>query len=120
MTKEEWVSIIVNDMKTLGTYKDAYMPVANTLADILERRDLAMAEWRKGKCKLLVTKKSDRGATNKAKNPLLTIAQECEKDALAYWGQLGLTTSALKKAFAEDKEAVKGSALADALKNLSA
>lgn len=120
MTKEEWAELIVNDMKTSGTYKDSYMPVANTLADILERRDLTMAEWRKGKCKLLVQKKSDRGAVNKVKNPLLQILQECEKDALTYWSQLGLTPSGLKKAFADDKENVKGSTLADALKNLSA
>ena len=120
MTKEEWAEIISNDMKKANTYNDTYLPVINTLADILERRDLTMAEWRKGKCKLLVTKKSDRGATNKAKNPLLTILQECEKDALAYWGQLGLTPNALKKAFADDKETAKGSVLAEALKNLSA
>lgn len=120
MTKEEWVELIINDMKLSNTYKDSYVPVANTLADILERRDLTMDEWRKGKCKLLVQKKSDRGAVNKVKNPLIQILQECEKDALTYWSQLGLTPNSLKKAFSEDIEATKKSTLADALKNLSA
>ena len=104
MTKTEWAEEIVECMKANGTFKESFMTAVDTLADILERRDMAMAEWRKGKCKLLVTKKSDRGATNKAKNPLLLIAQECEKDALTYLAHLGLTPSGLKKAIAEDKE----------------
>lgn len=114
MTREEWAEEIVMCMKSNGTFKESYMTAVDTLADILERRDLAMAEWRKGKCKLLVTKKSDRGATNKVKNPLLLIAQDCEKDALTYLAHLGLTPSGLKKAVAEDRE-TKQSPLAEIL-----
>lgn len=119
MKKSAWKRKIVSAMKDTGTYRDAYLPVANTLADILERRDMALEQWTEQGCLLTVQKTSDRGAVNSAKNPLLTILQECEKDALTYWSQLGLTPSGLRKSFAEDKEKASGSALVNALKELS-
>lgn len=119
MKKTAWKRKIVAAMKQTGTYREAYMPVADTLADILERRDMALQRWTDEGCLLTVQKTSDRGAVNSAKNPLLTILQECEKDALTYWSQLGLTPSGLKKSFSEDQEKAKASMLATALKEFS-
>lgn len=119
MKKSQWKRKIISSMKDTGTYRDAYLPVADTLADILERRDMALEQWTEDGCRLTVQKKSDRGAVNTAKNPLLTILQECEKDALTYWSQLGLTPSGLRKSFAEDKESIKKSMLSQALKELA-
>lgn len=115
MKKSAWKRKIVSAMKDTGTYRDAYLPVADTLADILERRDMALEQWTEQGCLLTVQKTSDRGAVNTAKNPLLTILQECEKDALTYWSQLGLTPSGLRKSFSDDKERAKQSPLALAL-----
>lgn len=119
MKKGAWKKKIIDNMKSVGTYSDAYMSAVETLADILARRDLALKQWTDEGCLLTVIKTQDRGAQNMAKNPLLAILQECERDALTYWGQLGLTPSGLRKAFSEEKEKAKASALASALKELT-
>lgn len=120
MKKVQWKKKIISDMETVGTYREAYLSVVDTLADILERRDMVLKQWKDEGSLLTIEKCSDRGARNMAKNPLLTILQECEKDALTYWTQLGLTPSGLKKSFAEDQEKAKVSMLAKALKDLGA
>jgi len=120
MKKTQWKKRIIADMTAIGTYREAYDSVIDTLADILERRDAALKQWKDEGCLLTIIKTQDRGAKNPAKNPLLAILQECEKDALSYWSQLGLTPSGLKKSFAEDKEKAKASMLATALKDLGA
>ncbi len=107
-------------MKDAGTQGDFYEATVDTLADILERRDEAMKQWKEDGSLFLITKKSDRGAENQAKNPLLGIIQECERDALSYWSSLGLTPSSLKKVFKEEEKEEKGRKLIDALKAMSA
>ena len=68
----------------------------------------------------MVEKTSDRGAVNVAKNPLLALIQECERDALTYWSQLGLTPSGLKKTLNETSVNVKGgNGLGDILKAIA-
>lgn len=119
MKKTQWKKRIVADMTAIGTYRESYDSVVDTLADILERRDAALKQWKDEGCQLTIVKTLDRGATNPAKNPLLAILQECERDALTYWSQLGLTPSGLKKSFSEEKEKAKASMLATALKELT-
>ena len=120
MKKSAWKKKIIQCMTDAGTQGDFYTAAIDTLADILERRDMAMAQWKEGGCLFLITKKSDRGAENQAKNPLLGIIQECERDALSYWSSLGLTPSSLKKVFKEEEKEEKGRRLMDALKSMSA
>lgn len=120
MKKGAWKKKIIQCMTEAGTQGDFYTAAIDTLADILERRDMAMAQWKEGGCLFLITKKSDRGAENQAKNPLLGIIQECERDALSYWSSLGLTPSSLKKVFKEEEKEEKGRRLIDALKSMSA
>lgn len=119
MKRGAWKKKIIESMNAVGTYQDAYIGAIDTLADILARRDSALKQWTDEGCQLMVIKTQDRGAQNLAKNPLLAILQECEKDALTYWSQLGLTPSGLRKAFSEEKEKAKASALASALKELT-
>lgn len=120
MKKGAWKKRIVQSMTDAGTQGDFYEATVDTLADILERRDEAMKQWKADGCLFLITRKSDRGAENKAKNPLLGIIQECERDALSYWSSLGLTPSSLKKVFKEEEKEEKGRKLIDALKAMSA
>ena len=120
MKKTNWKLNIRKDMDAVGTYKESFQTVIDTLADILERRDRAIAQWKEEGCKLMVEKTSDRGAVNVAKNPLLALIQECERDALTYWSQLGLTPSGLKKTFNETNVNVKGgNGLGDILKAIA-
>lgn len=121
MSRASWKKKIVKGTTEIGTYKDSFLPVIETLADILDRREMALKQWRDEGSELMVVKISDRGARNSVKNPLLTVIQECEKDALAYWSQLGLTPGGLKKTFTAEKEttekSVKG--LGEILRSLS-
>lgn len=109
MKRTAWKNKIKRDMTVVGTYKDSFVPVIDALADILERRDMAMEEWKEGGCEMTIVRTSDRGATNPVKNPLVTIMQECEKDALTYWSALGLTPGGLKKTFVAEKESAEKS-----------
>lgn len=120
MKKGAWKKKIIQSMTDAGTQGDFYDATVDTLADILERRDEAMKQWKAEGSLFLITRMSDRGAVNKAKNPLLGIVQECERDALSYWSSLGLTPSSLKKVFKEDKEEEKSKRLADVLKAMGA
>lgn len=120
MKKGPWKKKILQCMEAAGTHEEYFGATVDTLADILARRDMAMEQWKEGGCLLLVEKISDRGAKNTAKNPLLAIIQECERDALSYWSSLGLTPSSLKKVFKEDRAEEKGRKLLDALASLGA
>lgn len=110
MSRAAWKKKIVQGTIDNGTYKESFLPVIETLADILHRREMAMKQWRDEGCELMVVKISDRGAKNSVKNPLLSVIQECERDALAYWTQLGLTPSGLKKTFVAEKDSAEKSA----------
>jgi hypothetical protein len=52
------------------------------------------------------------------KNPLLVLWDDLNKSALAYWRDLGLTPSGLKKISADAMKPKKTSALAEALRDL--
>lgn len=112
MDRAEWKLQITDAMRDQGTYKDAYDPVIDTLADILERRDTALEKYKKEGSKPIITRTSDRGAKNKGKNPLLTVLQEHEADALRYWNALGLTPTSKMK---QEEDGRKGSKLLSAL-----
>lgn len=104
MKKGAWKRKIIAQMETAKTYQESLLPLVETLAEILARRDEAVKQWREEGSEYMTTFTSDRGATNQKKNPLLGVIQEHERDALSYWGSLGLTAQSLKRALAEDKD----------------
>lgn len=76
------------------------------LAGILERRDAAVAEYdRDPRPVIEYTNKAE--ATNIVKNPLLMLIDDMNRDALAYWRDLGLTPAGLRKI---NEQALKESA----------
>lgn len=93
-------------MKQVGTYKESFDSVIETLADVLERRDLLQAELRDEPVTMEYTNKG--GNTNVIVNPSVKLLNELNRDALAYWRDLGLTPKGLR-AISEDiiKEAPK-------------
>ena len=119
MKKAAWKRKIVQSMKDAGTYAEYHEDVINVLADVLERRDAVVEQFKEEGSQYVIEKTSDRGAKNTGKNPLLTIIQECERDALSYWQSLGMTPMSLKKIVKNEEEA-KTSRLAEALKALHA
>ena len=115
MKKGSWKRKIIEQMEAANTYQDSLLPLVETLAEILARRDEAVKQWREEGALYMTTFTSDRGATNQKKNPLLGVIQEHERDALSYWGSLGLTHQALKRALGEVKDEKPLSPLVKAL-----
>jgi len=119
MTKEEWRVSIRSAAERVGTYRQEFDSVIDTLADILEQRDRAYQDFIDSGAETVITKISDRGAENIGKNPRLQIWSDLNTQALAFWRDLGLTPAGLKRI---DEAAIKNekkeSALEKALKNL--
>lgn len=118
MRASAWKNRIIDQMKTVGTYRESFLPAVRTLADILERRDTAYQEFVESGEGACITKISDRGAENLAKNPRLQIWADLNTLALSYWRDLGLTPAGLKKIDESLLKPQKKSALAEALKDL--
>lgn len=97
MTKEEWKNKIVDSCEKAGTYRDFFDSVIDTLAGILEKRDEANALFIKSGSKVVVTHTNKAGAKNIEQNPLLRLMNDLNRDALAYWRDLGLTPAGYKK-----------------------
>jgi phage terminase small subunit len=117
MKKADWKREIVKKCESVGTYKKEFLPVINTLADILEERDRVRTQYRQEGSQPVVEFVSDRGAVNKRKNPLLLTWEDLNKDALAYWKELGLTPAGLRKL---NTETAKGQEAAGSLEKLLA
>lgn len=73
------------------------MPVIETLADILSRRDLARNEFEAAGSVMIVEHTNKAGATNLEQNPAIRMINDLNRDALAYWRDLGLTPAGLRR-----------------------
>ena len=119
MDKEQWLEKIKSASNAAGTYQPFFDAVIDTLASILERRDEAEELFVKSGKNILVKHTNKGGATNIEQNPALRLINDLNRDALAYWRDLGLTPAGLKRlnetALKQEK---KVSALAEAIKAL--
>ena len=98
MKKAGWKKRIKKACEDAGTYRPFFDSVINTLAGIMETRDMAQEEYEKGGCFAVVSHTNARGGgTNMVKNPALVVIMDCNAQALAYWRDLGLTPAGLKR-----------------------
>lgn len=104
METEQWKRTIRKQMREAQTYQKHFEPVISTLATILDARDAVYDQFLEEGAEFLVERKSDRGARNLGKNPLLIVWAELNTSALAYWRDLGLTPAGLKRL---DEKALK-------------
>ena len=118
MTKAGWKKKITETAMAAGTYRPFFDPVIDTLAGILEKRDAAQKEFEKSGSHNLVKHTNKTGATNIEQNPLLRLVNDLNRDALAYWKELGLTPAGLKKIDDKALAVKKRNALAEALKDI--
>lgn len=97
MTSAEWRRLIKKNCKAAGTYRPFFDTVIETLAGILERRDEALRQYELSGGHVIVTHTNKGGATNLEQNPALRAINDMNRDALAYWRDLGLTPAGLKR-----------------------
>lgn len=119
MEKAEWIRRIVVACEEVGTYRPAFDNVIDTLADILERRDQAQKTFYDTGGNVIVTHTNKGGNKNIVKNPALNLVNELNRDALAYWRDLGLTPSGLKKLNADVVQDKGGTGLEQILAKLA-
>ena len=120
MTAKTWRNRIVKACRAAGTYREYFGPVINTLAEILEQRDKARELFEESGGKILVTHTNKIGAENIEQNPALRLINDLNRDALAYWRDLGLTPAGLKRIDEKSMQPKKRNALAEALRELGA
>lgn len=89
-----------------------------TLAQILEQRDRAIEDYESTGAQVLVEHTNKSGATNVEQNPTLRLINDLNRDALAYWRDLGLTPAGLKRLTDTVVAEKKKSALEEALENI--
>ena len=119
MDKKQWKSKIKSACKKAETYQTFFDAAIDTLADILAKRDQAQELFEKSGGSVLVKHTNKGGSTNLEQHPLIRLINDYNRDALAYWRDLGLTPAGLKRineTAMQKKE--KGSALEEALKNI--
>ena len=116
MDKAGWKKKIKKSTEEAGTYRPFFDSVIDTLADIMAKRDSVQEKYESENGEPIVNHTNQHGATNLAQNPALRLINDYNRDALAYWRDLGLTPAGLRKI--NDKALVKEkkSALAEALR----
>lgn len=102
MDRQNWEIRITEACKSAGTYREAFSGAIETLAGILERRDQVEAAYN-GEPTVEHTTKT--GAVNIVQNPMIRLVNDLNRDALAYWRDLGLTPAGLKRI---NEAAIKG------------
>ena len=118
MTKNKWIERIRSSAIEAGTYRPCFDDVIATLADILERRDQAQKLYEKTGRQAIVEHTNKGGAVNLEQNPCLRLINDLNRDALAYWRDLGLTPAGLKRIDDGAMKKPKESALAKALREV--
>lgn len=101
MSAEDWKKRIVQACEEAGTYRTFFDSVIDTLANLMETRDNAQAQFEKLKKQTVIKHTNKGGATNVVKNPALVVLMDCNTQALNYWTALGLTPKGYKALGAE-------------------
>ena len=118
MDRRLWIERITTSCTQAGTYRPYFDDIIETLADILARRDEATELFRESDGNILVTHVNKAGASNLEQNPILRMINDLNRDALAYWRDLGLTPAGLKRIDEQAMKQRKKSALAEALRGI--
>lgn len=106
MNRLEWKKLITEAADDAGTYRPFFEAVVDTLAGILERRDEAEKAYEESGEGPMVGSASN-GILRK--NPTLLMINELNRDALAYWRDLGLTPAGYKKLISEGEKVAAAS-----------
>ena len=86
----------------------------------MEARDIAEKKWQEDGGETVIKYVNKAGAENLVKHPALVIVNDMNRDALAYWRDLGLTPAGLKRINEEAMAVTKHDqeTFADVLRNI--
>lgn len=120
MDRKSWKRRIKKYCKDAGTYKPFFEGPIDTLAELMEHRDQALAKFEEDGCQVVMEYTNKAGATNLVKNPSLQMVLECSAQALNYWRDLGLTSKSWQTMMKEEQlsSSTKPGSLEEALANL--
>ena len=96
-SKATWKKRIKAACEKAGTYQPYFDLTIDALAEILAKRDAAEQKFIETGAQMVIAHTNKGGATNAVQNPLLRIINDFNRDALAYWRDLGLTPTGLKR-----------------------
>lgn len=97
MKAATWKKRIIKACEEAGTYRECFISVIDTLANLMEERDNAKQLFEESGGQTVIEYTNKAGATNQVKNPALVVLMDCDNLALSYWRDLGLTPAGLKK-----------------------
>lgn len=97
MDKAGYKKKIKKACQDAGTYRPFFDNAIDTLAGIMEKRDAAEETFQKSGGKIIIGHTNKGGATNLVQHPALRAINDLNRDALAYWRDLGLTPAGYKK-----------------------
>lgn len=101
MKAEEWREILIKKCEEAGTYRPFFDTVIEVLAQLLERREDAVAKFEATGGNTVVSHTNKAGATNIVKHPALAVIEKMDDQILAYSRELGLTPAGYKRLNAE-------------------
>ena len=105
----KWKSKVLKAIKENDLYRPSFDVTIDILSSILERRDVALKKFTESGNKPVVELANKSLATH----PYLKQAEECERLALAYLKEMGLTASGYNKLKGNTKEGPKECKLDD-------
>lgn len=117
-TLDKYREEIIQNMRSVGTYKDSFANTIDAYARAMMDYDNACESFEKLGSKFIVKHTNKGGNDNLVKNPFYYAIEELRRVMLAYATQLGLTPASLKKINDEMKVRGGKSKLAEALENL--
>ncbi|MBZ2386676.1 P27 family phage terminase small subunit [Anaerococcus murdochii] len=88
---------IVDCMKAIGTYDNAFVLSIGILDGLLTDYRDARSQWEAEGRLLVIEYTNKNGQTNTVKNPLYQSMEKLRMDILTYLRELGITPSGLKK-----------------------
>jgi hypothetical protein len=103
MKRSGWRKRIKEACIAAQTYQPFFDSVIDTLAILMETRDLAQKDFEDNGSLPVIEYTNKNGISNPIKNPSMAVVLDCNAQALQYWRDLGLTSKSWK-AINEGKE----------------
>ena len=94
---EDYKNSIIENMKSVGTYKDEFLDIIDSLAKIYYDYDDACYKFKQSGSNFMIKHTNKSGATNIVKNPYYLVIEGLRQNILSYSRELGLTPAGLKK-----------------------